>query len=145
MRTNLKAAAAALCLGAAALAGEPALAQHGGHSGGAHFASSGGHFAGGHGGHYGGYGFRGGYWGGGFYPGFALGLGLGWGWGYPGYYGWGYPGYWGYDYYDYPYGYGAPPPPPPQNTAPPAGAYGCDGWRWDAQAGKYVPAKVSCQ
>jgi hypothetical protein len=29
-------------------------------------------------------------------------------------------------------------------AAPPAG-YDCDGWRWDAAAGRYVAAKVSCK
>ncbi|MDE2357013.1 MAG: hypothetical protein KGL69_09695, partial [Alphaproteobacteria bacterium] len=100
----------------------------------------------------GGYGYYGGW---GLGLGFGLGLGLAspWYWspwygaaawyGWAPWYGWDYPAY-DYGYapaYDYGGDY-----PPPQTAQPPAANpdYGCDGWRWDAEAGKYVPAKVSC-
>jgi hypothetical protein len=165
------AAAALTAAGGQALAqhsghfgGSGSHVSSGGHVG----ASHSGGFAGYRGGsfaHSGGYsgwrggsgGWRGGGWRGG-YGGWGLGFGLGLGFGYP-WYAWNYPAYGWYDPYDwypdYGYGdggYGAPPPPqeygPPQGQGgygpPPASAYGCDGWRWDARAGKYVPAKVSC-
>ena len=55
-----------------------------------------------------------------------------------------------YDDYDAPYGGGYPAAGAPPGAAPGAGyngapaGYNCDGWRWDANARRYVAAKVSC-
>ncbi len=106
------------------------------------------------GGGYGGYG--GSYYGGGYYsdPFFWGGLGLigGYALASPAY-GYAYDSVDDYDYSDAG-GYGDRGSPPPRydqganstyrdGAAPPG--YDCDGWRWDANARRYVAAKVSCQ
>ncbi len=167
MVKSMRAALAALTIGASALALTPAMAQT--HSGGGRTGASSGFRGGGSGFRSGGFsggGFRGGGFRGGGFRGFGGCCG--------GFYGdpffWGGLGFLGgyalagpvyYDSYDSYYpdapppGYGAYPdaPPPPQGygsygagptgAAPPA-RYDCDGWRWDANARRYVAAKVSC-
>jgi hypothetical protein len=155
-----------------ALAATPAPAQmHGG--GGGHFGGGGGHFGAGGAGFHPGGGFRGpvrpgvgarparGAWRGGWHGGDHDGDGdrdhhhffggffwPGWGFYDPFFWGAGYAGvyamgpYDGYDSYDEPYDAGYPDANAPQAAAP--AGYDCDGWRWDAGAGRYVAAKVSC-
>jgi len=168
----MRAALAALTIGASALALTPAMAQT--HSGGGRPGASSGLRGGGSG--FRGGGFRGGgFRGGGFFGGPCCGFyGDPFFWGGLGFLG-GYalaaPVY--YDSYDSYYpdapppGYGAypdAPPPPgyggayPSSSAPaygdyrassprdvaPQPRYDCEGWRWDATTKRYVAAKVSC-
>jgi hypothetical protein len=87
-------------------------------------------------------GWRGGnrfFFGGGFWP--------GWGFYDPYYWDGGYVGAYAIDpyddgYSDAPYGGGYPAAGGPTGAPP---GYDCDGWRWDATAGRYVAAKVACQ
>ena len=109
MRKFMIAAASAIALSFAAV---PAVAQHGGHSGGGGGHSGGGWSGGSGGGWHGGSsggGWHGGSGGGGWHGGGYYGhshVTVGFGFGYP-YWGWGYPYY---GYYGYPYAYGYPYP-----------------------------------
>jgi hypothetical protein len=160
----MRAALAALTIGASVLALTPVMAQTrsgGGHSGtwsGSRGGSAGGFRGGGsRGGGFRGGGFYGGPYYGGYYndPFFWGGLGF------LGGYALAAPVY--YDSYDSYYPDAPPPPvyggaypgaPPPadygdyrdsgpRQAAPPS-RYDCDGWRWDATTKRYVAAKVSC-